>query len=196
MQNKKAILAQAGLANVQGPGHQPGATAPISNDLLSMSSTLNGLNGLSFVPSSSSSSSSSSGSSTPFLAESATFGQYPNFSTSSSSSANMTSSGSSNINTYFQSLTGGLYNNQSHSSQKPTSLEDQAAAAMSFFNTDQLIKFASGAGGASEQLSVEKSDFALSALTDESVGRVAFEFKLNDEVIKDFPLNMPGDKSK
>lgn len=111
--------------------------------------------------------------------------------------ASSSSSGSSHLNTYFQSL----YNNQSASlSQKQaTSIEDQAAAAMSFFNTDQLIKFASGAGvGGAGELSVEKSggEFALSALTDDSAGRAAFEFKLNDEVIKDFPLNMPGDKSK
>lgn len=162
-----------------------------------MSSTLNGLNGHPFVPSSSSSSS-SSGSSTPFLAESASFGQFPAYPGSSSSlTVNLSSSSnSSSLNTYFQALTGSLYSagqansliNASTGQKSTNALEDQAAAAMSFFNPDQLIKFANGTGAG--EPTVDKPDFGLSALNDETISggisRAAFEFKLNDELMKDF----------
>lgn len=167
-----------------------------------MSSTLNGLNGLPFVSSSSASSSSSSGSSTPFLAESASFGQFPTYSTSSSSStsssttsSSSSSSSSSSLNTYFQALTGSLYaagGAQANSllsataGQKSMALEEQAAAALSFFNPDQLIKFANGTGVS--EPTADKTDFGLGALNEEAIsGRAAFEFKLNDELVKDFP---------
>lgn len=90
--------------------------------------------------------------------------------------------------------------------QKQVNISDeQAAAAISFFNTDQLIKFASGAGApcestssssslSSSSSSADKNDFGLSALNDDALTRT-FEFKLNDEIIKDFPLNASSDKS-
>lgn len=207
---KKAILAQAGLGNGGSAGpasasssssssmqqqqhhNQQGgmsaaavANAMSGNDLLSMSTAFNNhLNSLSFVnstvaPSSSSASSTSnSGTSTPATVAALL----------ADSLASSSSSSSSNLNAYLQALTAVAAKSESSSS---------SSAMMSFFNPDHLIKFASGVESASASSSshINRNDFGLAALADSSSSASSssssssFEFKLNDELIKDFNLN-------
>jgi len=101
------------------------------------------------------------------------------------SSSSSSSSSSANLNAYLQALTAVAAKSESSSS---------SSAMMSFFNPDHLIKFASGVESTSTSSSshINRNDFGLAALADSSSSTSSsssFEFKLNDELIKDFNLN-------